>query len=593
MAQVWKDHYDFIVIGGGTTGNIVAGRLAENPNVKILIIEAGVGNPRDLPEITTPAHTFQSHGDKHDWCYRTTFVDTQSYRRVETPNTRGKILGGSSSLNCFTWVPGSKETFDSWAEYGGDDWTWESCKGYFTKATRYHDVDQKHDPAFSRLGRDGPLNISHADLLPETAAFRKALIKAWESKGMQLTRDVYSGKMEGLTHCVTTIHNGVRSESSVFIASKSNVDVMACTIAKKINFEETTAVSVTVMNKDGSESTFKAKKEIILSGGVFETPKLLLLSGIGPRTELAHHAIDPVVILENVGENLMDHPVLPNVFRLKDGMGLDRILHQYGPLQNDAKAQYDENKTGPLASGILELITFCRIDHQLEGYKEYRDAKEVNGGTDPYGPEGQPHFEIDFMPIFSPPFQRDFSVPEEEDWMTVIVNLVRPQSKNGFVRLTSLDPHEQPEINPNYFSNELDILALREGVRFIDDVLMTSDGMKDIIHEDYPWPIQRTSDREMDSMILDRAQTGFNPCGTARLSRNVEQDVVDPELPVHGVRNLRVIDASIIPVIPDCRIQNAVYMIGEKGADFIKSSYPSLFGQYKDILSPFSVDSLG
>ncbi|KAJ5708822.1 Glucose-methanol-choline oxidoreductase [Penicillium malachiteum] len=583
MANMWKDHYDFIVIGGGTAGNVIAGRLAENPNVKILIIEAGAGNPRELPEITTPAHTFQAHGDKHDWCYRTTFVDTQSYRRIETPNTRGKILGGSSSLNCFAWVPGSKKTFDSWADYGGDDWTWENCKEYFTK---------KNEPEFSRLGRDGPLNISHANLLPETAAFREALIKAWESKGLQLTRDVYSGKMEGLTHCVATTHNGVRSESSVFITNKPNVDVMASTIAKKINFEGNSAVSVTVMNEDGSESAFKAKKEIILSGGVFETPKLLLLSGIGPRTELAHHAIDPVVISEHVGENLMDHPILPHVFRLKDGMGLDNILHQDGPLQDDAKRQYDESKTGPLASGILELIAFCRIDDRLEGYKEYRDAKGMNGGTDPYGPEGQPHFEIDFMPIFAPPFQRDFSVPEEEDWMTVIVNLVRPQSRNGFVRLTSLDPHEQPEINLNYFSNKLDILVLREGVRFIDDVLMTGDGMKDIIHEDYPWPIQRASDKEMDSMILDRAQTGFNPCGTARMSRNVEQGVVDPELRVHGVRNLRVVDASIIPVIPDCRIQNAVYMIGEKGADFIKSSYPSLFGQYKDISHPFPADTM-
>lgn len=184
--------------------------------------------------------------------------------------------------------------------------------------------------------------------------------------------------------------------------------------------------------------------------------------------------------------------------------------------------------------------------------------------------------------MFADAFQWHFPIPPEGDWLTVIVDLVRPLSKNGYVRLNSLDPHEQPEINLNYFSNELDILALREGVRFIDDILMNGEGTRDVIGEDYPWPMPRDSDEEMDRVILDRAQTGFrkksmlivsylrcsdcctDPCGTARLSKDIEQGVVDPKLRVHGTNNLRVIDASVIPVIPDCRIQNAVYMIGEK-----------------------------
>lgn len=183
--------------------------------------------------------------------------------------------------------------------------------------------------------------------------------------------------------------------------------------------------------------------------------------------------------------------------------------------------------------------------------------------------------------MFSDAFQWHFPVPTEGDWLTVIVDLLRPLSRNGEVKLNSTDPRDQPNINLNFFSNDLDIIALREGVRFVDEILMHGEGMKDVIREDYPWPMPRHSDEAMNKMILEHSQTGYrespflwmskplantltDPCGTSRLSQSIEQGVVDSELRVHGVKRLRVIDASIIPIIPDCRIQNAVYMIGEK-----------------------------
>jgi len=161
--------------------------------------------------------------------------------------------------------------------------------------------------------------------------------------------------------------------------------------------------------------------------------------------------------------------------------------------------------------------------------------------------------------------------------MTVIVDLLRPLSRSGTVTLNSTDPLQQANININFFSNDLDLVAMRQGVRFIDDILMNGDGMKDIIEEDYPWAMPRNSDEAMDTMIKERSQTGFHPCGTARLGQNIEQGAVDSKLKVFGIDNLRVIDASVIPVIPDCRIQNSVYMIAEKGADMIKAAYPSLY----------------
>ncbi|KAF2662198.1 GMC oxidoreductase [Lophiostoma macrostomum CBS 122681] len=577
MVAPISQEFDFIVVGGGTAGNVVAGRLAENPNVSVLVVEAGIGNPQDVAAITTPSSAFSLRGSKHDWGYKTTMIARPDYERVEKPNTRGKALGGSSCLNYYTWVRGSAATFDDWAEYGGENWTWGTCKEYFDKPASYHDDDGLYDVALKKVGRNGPLHVSHSELVPETKPFRDALSKAWVSKGEELTEDIYSGTMRGLTHCMDTIYKGVRSSSGCFVLGKPNVTILASTNSKKINFDGTTARSVSVLVDGEQEVTFKAKKEIIVSQGVFETPKLLMLSGIGPKKELAAHGISPVVLSEHVGQNLLDHPIMPYVRRMKHGYGLEDHLLRPGPARDASISKYEKDHIGPASSGLLELVGFPRIDSYLETSKEYREYKKANGNIDPFAPGGQPHFEIDFVPMFSDAFQWHIPTPPVGDYMTVIVDLLRPLSRNGYVKLNSTDPLEQPFINLNFFSNDLDLVALREGVRMIDDILTTGEGFKDIVEEDYPWPMPRHSDEAMKKTILERSQTGFHPCGTCRLSKSIEQGVMDAELRVHGTQKLRVIDASVIPVIPDCRIQNAVYMIGEKGADLIKAAYKELY----------------
>jgi choline dehydrogenase len=234
-------------------------------------------------------------------------------------------------------------------------------------------------------------------LLPETRAFRDALTEAWTSKGHRTNEGIYNGKLEGLAHCISTVYNGVRSNSAVYVTGRANIAILHSTVATKVIFEGDTAVSVTVVGADHEEVTVRANREIIIAGGVFETPKLLLLSGIGPRRELARHGIDPVIISQHVGEHLLDHPILPHVFRMKDGLGLDHFLLREGPDHDAAVEQYNKNKMGPLSSGLLEMVAFPRIDERLEEYEAYRQAKTDNGGKDPFGPEGQPHFEIDFV----------------------------------------------------------------------------------------------------------------------------------------------------------------------------------------------------
>ncbi|KAF2401883.1 alcohol oxidase [Trichodelitschia bisporula] len=569
--------FDFIVVGGGTAGCAVAGRLAENPKVSVLVIEAGKHNPAEIPEITTPARAFELRGSEYDWAYKCTLIDRPEYTRVEKPNTRGRVLGGSSCLNYYTWIRGSKETFDEWSAYGGETWSWEACREYFDKPATYHDDEGLYPESLKHIGTSGPIHVSHASLLPELRPFREALEQAWVSKGGALTDDIYNGAMHGLTKSVNSIYAGVRSSSWSYLEDKTNVTLMSSTIAQSLVFSGSRVTGVTVIGPDARSYTFSAKSEVILSSGVFESPKLLLLSGIGPVDQLATHGIEPKVVSKHVGENLLDHPILAHVFRLKDGLGLDSHLLRAGPAREGAVSAYRARKDGPLSSGLLEMVGLPRIDGYLARSAEYRARKAANGGIDPFGPGGQPHFEIDFVPMFADAFQWHIPTPPTGDSLTVIVDLLRPVSKNGYVRLMSTDPREQPEINLNFFSDALDLVGLREGVRFVDDILTTGEGMKDIIGEDYPWPMPRQSDEAMNKMILGRAQTGFHPCGTLRLSKSIDEGVVDSSLKVHGVEGLRVIDASVFPVIPDCRIQNAVYMVAEKGADIIKAEHPELY----------------
>lgn len=572
-------HFDFVIVGGGTGGNTVAGRLAENPNVNILVVEAGAGNPLDIDEITTPSSAMELRNSKHDWAYKTTMVKRDDYERVEKPNTRGKVLGGSSSLNYFTWVPGCKPTFDQWAEYGGQEWTWDPLVPYLRKSATYHDDPQLFSADLSKIGSGGPIPISHAELLPEMKPFRDALTKAWKSRGEPITENIYDGEMSGLTHCCDSIYKGERSGSYLFLKSKPNITVMSGIHSKRLIIDEAdrTCKGVTVIHPSGAELNFYADREVILSQGVFETPKLLMLSGIGPAHELSSHGIRTIIDSRHVGQHLLDHPGVPFVLRVKDGYGMDDYLLRKGPKNDAVIASYRKDRSGPAGSGLLELVGFPRVDKYLEKDPEYRKAKAANGGVDPFSPHGQPHFELDFICMFGSAFQWHYPTPKKGDHLSVMVDLVRPVSEPGEVKLNSNDPLVQPNINLNYFANDLDIIALREGVRFSYDVLTKGDGFKDLVVDEYPWEMPLDSDELMKRTVLERSQTSFHPCGTARLSKHIDQGVVDPKLKVHGIKNLRVADASVIPVIPDCRIQNSVYMVGEKCADMVKADHKELF----------------
>lgn len=571
--------FDFIVVGGGTAGNIVACRLAENPNVHVLVVEAGIGSSITNEEIRTPGLAMDIRGSQYDWAYKTTMVKRDDYERIEKPNTRGKALGGSSSLNYFSWVPGSKGTFDMWEEYGGKEWTWDPLVPYLRKSVTYHDDEGLYPKELSKIGSGGPIPIAHARLMPEMEPFRKLLTEAWKSTGEPLTENIFDGEMRGLVHSVNTIYQGRRSGSFLALVGKPNVTVLPEVHSKKLIIDEADRIAkgVTVIAKDGKELSFFATREVIVSQGVFETPKLLMLSGIGPREELSKHNIPVLVDSQHVGQHLLDHPGVPFVLKIKDQYSMDSHVLRKGAAQDRVMSAYKQNHAGAMGSPFLEMIGFPRIDKYLEKSPEYRERKASNDNKDPFCPYGQPHFELDFIPLFGSAFQWHFPHPNKGSYMTVMVDLVRPVSEGGTVTLNSADPLQQANINLNYFNDDLDIIAVREGIRFSYDVLKNGPGFKDIVEDEYPWDMPLDDDEAMKRTVLDRCQTSFHPCGTARIGKDIGQGAIDPKLKVFGINNLRVVDASCIPVIPDCRIQNSVYMVAEKGADAIKADHKDLY----------------
>lgn len=325
-------------------------------------------------------------------------IDRPDYTRVEKPNPRGKILGGSSAENYYTWVRGSAATFDDWAEYGTDEWNWANTKAYFDKSATYHDDENMYPKDLARIGNQGgPLHISHADLIPEMKPFRDALETAWVSKGHELTSDVYNGVQKGLFRCISTIYKGTRSNASVCVEGKNNITIMSSTVSKQIVFEGKKATGITVIGADNKEYTFRARNEVIVSQGVYESAKLLMLSGIGRKADLEAKGVKVLVDSQHVGQNLLDHPIMSHVFKIKDGYSLDNHLLRAGPEKDGAISAYRKNKGGAYGSGLLELVAFPRVDEWLANSKEYREYKAQNGGVDPFGPAGQPHFEVDFV----------------------------------------------------------------------------------------------------------------------------------------------------------------------------------------------------
>jgi choline dehydrogenase len=529
---------DYVVVGAGSAGAALAARLSEDPNVSVLLLEAG--GPDKALELHVPAAFSKLFRGAYDWNYDTVPQPGLEGRTVYWP--RGKTLGGSSSLNAMMWIRGFAADYDEWADAAGPAWSWDALVPYFQR------VERTSDPADATQGAHGPQSVEHQrDPRPHTAAFLAAAAEA----GHPLTPPNLPAAQGFSQTMVSQRRGGRASTADAYLRpakKRRNLRVVTGAHARRVTFEgverEPRATGVYV-DIDGITRRARARREVVLAGGAINTPQLLMLSGIGPAEHLAEHGIDVLVDAPDVGANLQDHLVAGLAPAAKGGT----LFAAEKPAE---LVKYLAARKGMLTSNVGEAYGFVRTD-----------VADRTGA-----PEGLPDIEIIFA---SAPYVGEGLVPTPAHGLTVGAILLRPRSR-GTIRLASADPSAAPLIDPAYLSDpdgidaETMLAGLAECERLIDtDALgaVTTGGWVQPEGGEHMTPAERA-----ELSMRRYSHTLYHPVGTARMGTDAAS-VVDPELRVRGVAGLRVADASVMPTVIRGHTNAPAIVIGEVAADLI------------------------
>ncbi|MBD5784697.1 GMC family oxidoreductase N-terminal domain-containing protein [Cellulosimicrobium terreum] len=528
--------HDYVVVGAGSAGAALVGRLTADPAVSVLLLEAG---PRDTKmEIHIPAAFSKLFRSEVDWDYDTEPQEHLGGRRIFWP--RGRVLGGSSSINAMMWVRGFPEDYDDWGEAAGAGWSWAGLRPYFDRVEKVSSTGARDND--DETGQAGAVHINdQRSPRPHTAAYLKAV----EQTGLPVVpgncRD-----QRGFSQTLVSQHEGSRfSTADAYLKparQRPNLTVVTDAQATRVVFDGTRAVGVEYVQGDaakGEKRIAEARREVVLSGGSINTPQLLMLSGVGDRAELEALDIPVVAHSPEVGKNLRDHLMAGMAVGAKEGT----LLTAEKPKE---LVQYLARKRGMLTSNVGEAYGFVSSDPSLD----------------------LPDVELIFAPVA---FIGEGLVAHDGHALTLGAILLQPQS-TGTVSLASADPLEKPLIDPRYLSDPegKDRTALLAGLALCEELLVTP-ALRALTTGAFVQPEggeELTRTERGERALVDHSQTLYHPVGTARMGSD-PGSVVDEELRVRGVEGLRVADASIMPTIIRGHTNAPAIVIGEKAADLL------------------------
>jgi choline dehydrogenase len=518
--------YDYVIVGAGSAGCVLASRLTEDPNVSVLLLEAGGSDKKQ--EVQIPAAFSKLFKTPLDWNYETEPQPTMKNRKMYWP--RGKMLGGSGSMNAMMYIRGNRHDYDEWGEAGNPGWGFADVLPYFKKAEHYERGGTDY------AGGAGPLNVADLRTVnPITRACLEASVEA----GLARTDDFNGRAQEGVGTTLLTQKNGARySTASAYLKpamNRPNLTVQTEAQVARVLIDGRRAVGVSY-RRGGALVEERVNREVILCGGAINSPQLLLLSGIGPAADLKALGIEVVADLPGVGQNLQDHLAGGIQYHSKQPVSL-ASAEKPGNILN-----YLLFKKGPLTSNVAEGVGFLKTKPDLM----------------------VPDIELLFAPSFF--VDHGFGNPPGHGF-TIGVVLLHPES-TGSLKLRSANPTDAPLIDPNYLSSENDVQVMIAGLRWARKIGQAKalDAYRGA--EFLPGEAVQ-SDAELAEYLRERSETLYHPVGTCKMGED-PQAVVDPDLRVRGVEGLRVVDASVMPTIISGHTNAPSIMIAEKAADLIK-----------------------
>ncbi|MDP9385386.1 MAG: FAD-dependent oxidoreductase [Actinomycetota bacterium] len=528
---------DYVIVGAGSAGCVLANRLSEDPGTRVLLLEAG--GPDRSPNIKIPAAFAKQFHTKLDWDYATEPEPEVDGRSLYIP--RGKSLGGSSSMNAMLYVRGRPLDYDLWEKQGARGWGWDDLLPYFLKS------EDNARGASEFHGAGGPLKVS--EQRSPRASVDRRLLDASVAAGIPRIDDYNGPEQDGVSMFQVNQQGGARfSAADAFlkpVKGRPNLEIRTGAQVRGIELEGTRAIGVRVGGRFGREETIRAEREVILCAGAIGSPQLLQLSGIGAADDLRAVGVEVRHDLPGVGRNLQDHPFVTLIWEISDTDTL------YGADSPKRLAEWVLRRTGPLSSSVAEVCAFVR--------------------TRP----GLPAADIQFH--MGAAYYEDHGAEEYDGHCAVIAPvLVSPQAR-GKVWLRSADPKDKPRILTNSLSEPDDVRSLVDGMILAREIAAQSP-LRDVVIKELK-PGAAVSDRaDLEADLRRRLMLIYHPVGTCRMSDDGDDAVVDSSLRVHGVDGLRVVDASVFPVIPGGNTNAPAIMVAERAADLIRGRVAAAAG---------------